>query len=77
MTVGEAIDKAVATRNAAMVGKICDVLRFRCGLNYDQIYAIAAKRTGISPPAWETLCYMADEGLEDQVRFRPRRDDER
>jgi hypothetical protein len=60
MTINEAIVRAVNEGNARMAGSIADQMFFRHGWNYNRIYDLAKKLTGISGPDWDALMYEAD-----------------
>lgn len=57
MTIKEALIRAVAEKNAKRAGDIVTVLRFRAGMNYDQILAFA----GVPADEFEDLMAEADE----------------
>jgi hypothetical protein len=60
MTIRKAITRAVTENNAVMAGRIADFLRFKHGLNYDQIQKMFFNITGISAAQFEGLMYEAD-----------------
>jgi predicted nucleic acid-binding protein len=59
ITIGASLDKVRETQDAVLAGKIADFLRFKRGLNYNQIAALAAEH-GIDAETWEALQYEAD-----------------
>lgn len=56
MTIKEALVRAVAERNVKRVGAIADVLRFRAGMNYEQMRAFS----GAAPDEWLALMEDVD-----------------
>lgn len=60
MKMGEAIQYAVEKRDVMMVGRIVDQLRFKCGMNYQQIQEFAHKVSGYDPAEWDSLMEEAD-----------------
>jgi hypothetical protein len=60
MTVAESIKEAVRTGDAKLAGRMVDLLRFKKGASYEEIYRMAHRLTGISPDDWEQLMYEAD-----------------
>lgn len=59
MTLGDAITRAVAQRDARMAGFVADVLRDR-GFSYGEVYTFVNEHTAIALAEWETLMYEAD-----------------
>lgn len=62
MKITEAIKEAVETHNAEMAGKCADILRNK-GFNYNQVFELANKLTGIGEGEWEEMMYEADRNL--------------
>ena len=60
MKLPEAIREAVKTDNPVMACRIADILRFKCHMNYDQIYSFAAKHANVTKAQWESLMYEGD-----------------
>ena len=59
MTVKEGLVRAVRERNGVAAGRIADRLRY-LGMDYNGIFALARKWTGVDAPDWEALMYEAD-----------------
>lgn len=59
MTIKDAIAEAARTNNAKLAGQIADRLRFKMGMNYNEITEMAG-RAGVSPGDWESLMEAAD-----------------
>lgn len=60
LSLAEFIRRTVSEGDAAMAGQVCDELRFRHGLNYDQIQRMVEELTGLDAHGWEALMYEAD-----------------
>ena len=60
MTLKEAIEKAVRTRNPTLAGRVSDFCWARLGWNYQRTFEEVAKITGIDLPTWDELLYEAD-----------------
>lgn len=64
-SVGEAIDQAVREGDAALAGRLVELMRFRFGMSYEQILSVVQRRNpGTTRAAWDALLREADE-LED------------
>lgn len=55
-----ALRLAIDTNDPRLAAKVCDVLRFRGGLDYYQIAELVERQTGCTPARWEALMYAAD-----------------
>lgn len=61
MRLDEALKRAVAEHNAIMAGRCADVLRYRYGMTYAQVFAFVCEHVpGMTGSRWESLMYEAD-----------------
>ena len=60
-TVRDAAAEAIDTKNAKLAGQVADMLRFECGMNYEQVLEwVRRVRPNVSAEAWELLMLQAD-----------------
>lgn len=69
MKLTDAIKQAVANRDSALAGKVADVLRFRCGMSYQESYEYVNRQSPIDIRDWESLMYEADTEAENVNQF--------
>ena len=60
MKLRETIIMAINTRNIKLVGKICEILDLKFGMNYQQTYEFVNKITPIDLNDWEELIYESE-----------------
>ena len=60
MNLGKAITRAVKTNDAALAGRIADVLRFKHGYSYEDVQNAFCYITNCTPAAVEALMYEVD-----------------
>jgi hypothetical protein len=61
MTLREALRQAIDTENAAAVGYLADLMRFKLGMNYQESFAAAQRACpGLTLDRWDGLLYEAD-----------------
>ena len=60
----DAVKKAITEGDVHLASAVADALRFKCGFNYDAVFAFAHEHTGVSAPVWESMMYEADSGYE-------------
>jgi hypothetical protein len=61
LKMDDAIAKAIDERNARLAGIVANSLRFKGGMNYEQVLARVQKvRPNVTAEDWECLMYEAD-----------------
>ena len=60
MRIGDLIIAAVRNNDAQSAGNLSDLMCFKYGLNYSQIYERVKALTGIGKAEWDELLYESE-----------------